>query len=509
MVTGKKIFFDQKKLKNTLSTVFVCVFVFSFFLLLFCKAYAPDLTERIQRIENGLVPEPGIVIKGQAPQRMMLSDRMGLYKVPGVSIAVIHDFKIEWAKGYGVKETGGDDPVTPETLFQAASISKPVAACATLYFVEQGLLDLDEDVNKKLISWEVPENEFTKEKKVTLRGIMSHSAGLTVHGFGGYAQWKEVPSLLQILNGEKPANSSPIRVDIEPRSKFRYSGGGYTMMQQLLIDVSDKPFPEIMRETVLDKIGMKNSTYEQPLPESLEAQAARAHRINGNMIKGRWHTYPEMAAAGLWTTPTDLCRFAAEIMLCRSGKSSRVLSREMVKNMLTDQNENVGLGLFLWNEGKDFRFMHGGSNAGFKCTLVAYPEKGQGAAIMTNGDYGGMLNSEILRSLSAEYGWKDFKPTEKAVVKINPEIYDAFAGTYQLTPVRKLTVSREGNRLFADPIQVIPTAHIKCELFPESETVFFMTQADQKIRFTKDKAGKVTGLILEQRGRQRIAKKLD
>jgi len=455
------------------------------------------------------IPGSGIVIKGQTPQRMTLSDRMELYKVPGVSIAVIHDFKIEWAKGYGVKETEGDDPVTPETLFQAASISKPVAAFATLYFVEQGLLNLDEDVNNKLVSWEVPENEFSEEKKVTLRGIMSHSAGLTVHGFGGYAQGKEVPSLLQILDGEKPANSAPIRIDIEPHSKFRYSGGGYTVMQQLLIDVSGKPFPEIMRETVLDKIGMTNSTYEQPLPESLEAQAGRAHRINGNMIKGKWHTYPEMAAAGLWTTPTDLSRFAIEIMLSRAGKSNKVLSREMVKYMLTDQNENVGLGLFLWNEGENFRFMHGGSNAGFKCTLVAYPEKGQGAAIMTNGDYGGILNSEILRSLSAEFGWKDFKPTEKAVIKINPEIYDAFAGTYQLTPARKLTISRERDRLFADPIQVIPTAYVKCEIFPESETVFFMTQTDQKITFTKDKEGEVTGLILEQRGRQRIAKKLD
>ncbi len=508
-MNGQRIFFDQKKLKNTLSIVSIFSAVFSLFLLLFCKAYAPGLTERIQRIENGLVPEPGIVIKGQAPQRMALFDRMELYKVPGVSIAVINDFKIEWAKGYGVKETGGDDPVTTETLLQAASISKPVAAFATLYFVEQGLLDLDEDVNKKLISWEVPENEFTKDKKVTLRGIMSHNAGLTVHGFGGYAQGKEVPSLLQILDGEKPANSASIRVDIKPGSKYRYSGGGYTLMQQLLIDVLGKPFPDIMRETVLDKIGMINSTYEQPLPESFEVHAARAHRINGNMIKGRWHAYPEMAAAGLWTTPSDLCRFAIEIMLSRAGKSNSVLSREMVRNMLTDQNENVGLGLFLWNEGKDFRFMHGGSNAGFKCTLVVYPEKGQGAAIMTNGDYGGILNSEILRSLSAEYGWKDFKPTEKAVVKINPEIYDAFAGTYQLTPARKLEVTREGSHLFIEPIQVIPTEYVKCEIFPESENMFFMTRTDQKITFTRDKEGKVTGLILEQRGRKRKAAKLD
>jgi CubicO group peptidase (beta-lactamase class C family) len=485
------------------------VSILTLFLTLCCSPAKVDLEARIQRIENGLVPEPGIVIKGQAPQRMALSDRMELYKVPGVSIAVINDFKIEWAKGYGVKETGGNDPVTTETLFQAASISKPVAAFATLYFVEQGLLDLDEDVNRRLVSWEVPENEFTKEKKVTLRGIMSHNAGLTVHGFGGYPRGREVPSLLQILDGEKPANSASIRVDIKPGSKYRYSGGGYTVMQQLLIDVLGKPFPDIMRETVLDKIGMINSTYEQPLPESLEVHAARAHRINGNMINGRWHAYPEMAAAGLWTTPSDLCRFAVEIMLSRAGRSNRVLSQEMVKEMLTDQSESVGLGLFLWDEGENFRFMHGGSNEGFKCTLVAYPEKGQGAAIMTNGDYGGMLNSEIFRSLSAGYGWKHFRPTEKKVAEISLETCDAYAGTYQLTPGRKLEVTRERTHLFAEPIQVIPTAHVKCEIFPESETVFFMTQTDQKITFTRDKEGKVTGLILEQRGRKRKATKLD
>lgn len=508
-MTGQKIFFNQKKLKETLSVVFVFGAVLSFFLLLSCKVFTPDLTARILRIESGLIPEPGIVIEGLAPQRMALSDRMELYRIPGVSIAVINDFKIEWAKGYGVKETGMDDPVTTDTLFQAASISKPVAAFAALYFIEQGHLGLDEDVNSKLVSWKVPENEFTKEKKVTLRRIMSHSAGLTVHGFRGYAQAEDVPSLLQILDGDKPANSASIRVDSIPGSRYRYSGGGYTVMQQLLIDVSGKPFPAIMRETVLDKIGMIHSTYEQPLPESLAAKAARAHRLNGAMIKGRWHAYPEMAAAGLWTTPSDLCRFAIEIMLSRAGKSNKVLSQEMIQEMLTDQNENVGLGLFLWDEEEDFRFMHGGSNEGFRCGLVAYPEKGQGAAVMTNGDYGGNLLSEILRSLAEEYGWKHFRPKEKEVAEINPEIYDAYAGTYQLTPASRLEITREGNRLFANPIRVIPTAYVKCEIFPESENVFFMTRTDQKITFIRDKEGAVTGLVLEQRGQRRKAVKLE
>lgn len=505
----EKVFTSQQKVKRRFPIVVLFIGALSFFLTLDCKTSSPDIEARIQRIEKGLIPQPGIVIKGQAASRMSLADRMEAYKVPGVSIAVINNYKIEWTKGYGASEKGSSDPITPKTLFQAASISKPVAAFAALYFVEKGLLDLDEDVNRKLISWKVPENEFTDKKKVTLRGIMTHSAGLTVHGFGGYAKRKQVPTLIQILDGEKPANSVPIRVDVEPGTKNRYSGGGFTVIQQLMIDVSGKPFPEIMRETVLDKIGMEDSTYEQPLPESHADQAARAHRLNGTMIKGKWHAYPEMAAAGLWTTPLDLCRFALEIMLSKKGKSNKVLSQKMVQEMLTAQNESVGLGLPLWNEGKDFRFMHGGSNAGFKCVFVAYPEKGQGAAIMTNGDQGSSLYQEILRSLSAEYGWKDFKPREKAVAGISQKIYESYVGTYQFNQARKIKIMKEGSRLFADPIYVVPSGSARCEIYPESETEFFMTQTDQIITFTKNSEGKITGLIHEFRGRKMKAAKLN
>ncbi|MDH5466932.1 MAG: serine hydrolase [Candidatus Aminicenantes bacterium] len=485
------------------------VSILTLFLTLYCSTARTDLEARIQRIENGLIPEPGIVLQGKLPQKAGLLDRMSAYKIPGVSIAVINDHRIEWARGYGVKEDEGNDPVTVRTLFQAASISKPVAALAALCYVEKGLLDLDDDVNGKLRSWHVPDNEFTQSKKVTLRGMMSHNAGLTVHGFRGYAQGEEIPSLRQVLDGEKPANSKAIRVDKEPGAGFRYSGGGYTVMQQLLIDLKGKPFPDIMRETVLDKLKMADSTYEQPLPESLAARAATAHRMNGKAIKGKWHTYPEMAAAGLWTTPTDLCRFAIEVMESRKDRSQRVLSQKMVRQMLTEQAEGMGLGLFLWDEGEDFRIMHGGSNEGFRCALVAYPEKGQGAAIMVNSDYGGSLMSELLRSLSAEYGWKHFRPVEKDAAKINLDIYDEYAGTYQVTPRRKIEITREGDRLFAEPVFVIPSGESRCEIFPESETVFFLTETSQKITFTRDEKGKVIGLILEDRGRKMKASRLD
>lgn len=271
----------------------------------------PALAARIDRVERGLLP--GIVIAGRPVPRNALADRMAALKVPGASVAVINDGAIEWAKGYGVAETGASAPVTPRTLFQAASISKPVAALAALRLVERGLLSLDEDVNARLVSWKVPENELTTTEKVTLRRLLSHTAGLTVHGFGGYPADAAVPTVVELLDGEKPANSAAVRVDVVPGSAWRYSGGGYTVMQQLVVDVAGKPFPVLLDELVLGPLGMADSTYEQPLPEDRRGAAASGHRSDGGLLPGRYHTYPEMAAAGLWTTPSDLARFLIEI----------------------------------------------------------------------------------------------------------------------------------------------------------------------------------------------------
>lgn len=469
---------------------------------------AGDPEARVQRIENGLIPNPGFVLKGETPKPVSLLLRMADYKVPGVSVAVINGHKIEWAKGYGLKEAGGSSPVTTETLFQAASISKPVSATAALYFVEQGLLNLDENVNDKLRSWKVPDNEWTKDKKVTLRGILSHSAGLTVSGFPGYAQGAAIPTLRQILDGEKPANSAPIRVDIEIGSRYRYSGGGYTVLQQLLIDVLNKPYPVIIKETVLDKIGMTDSLFEQPLPERLAGREATAHRMNGAPIKGQWYTYPELAAAGLWTTPSELCRFAIEIMLSMRGQSNKVLSPAMIQQMMTLQKGEFGLGVVLRGKGEGFYFTHSGGNAGFRCIFLAYPGRGQGAAIMTNGDFGSELFMEILRSLSAEYDWPDFKPVERSMKKIDPGLLESYTGKYQFTPVDQISITKEGDYLLADSLPVVPTGRAKCEFYPESESVFFSLKTTDVVTFKKDPNDGITGLTLKQGQRERTAIKI-
>lgn len=373
-------------------------------LLMSCvQSSGATIERRIQNVEAGLLKT-----YGDPPwERMAIAERMADYNVPGVSIAVINDYQVEWARGYGVLEAGGREPVTPETLFQVASPAKLVVAVVALHYVEQGLVDLDRDVNASLVSWQVPENEFTVEEKVTLRRLLSHSAGVTVAGFRGYALGEEVPNLEQILNGEWPANSPPIRVDIVPGTQYRYSGGGYMIVQQLMEDVTGEPFEDIIQNSVLEQWGMTSSTFESPLPERLRTIAASGHRADGAPIPGGWHTYPERGSgASMWSTPSDLAQFGIGVMLAYAVESDAVLSQAGAIQMLTPQIEDRGLGPVMHDDGSDrFYFMHPGANDGYKSVLVVYPQRGQGVVILTNGDNGDALWREILNSVSIEYGW--------------------------------------------------------------------------------------------------------
>jgi CubicO group peptidase (beta-lactamase class C family) len=365
-------------------------------------AETKDTAERISRIEHSaaIVPQA----EGKPPITVSLSDLMEKFKVPALSVAVIDNFQIVWAKGYGVVAFDSQSSVTTKTLFQAGSISKPVAATAALHMVEQGKLALDENVNDKLKTWKVPDNEFTQTEKVTLRRLMSHTAGLTVHGFPGYDVDAPLPTIVQILNGEKPANTDPIRVDIVPGTKFRYSGGGVTIEQLLMTDVSGKPFPVLLRETVLDKIGMPDSSYEQPLPPSRAAATAGGAYSDGKPVHGKWHIYPEMAAAGLWTTPTDLANFAIEIALSKNGKSNRVLSQKMTNKMLTPVLEEAGLGFFMDKQNPG-QFGHNGADEGFQALLTMNANTGKGLVVMADSDNGVCVASFLLRSVATEYTW--------------------------------------------------------------------------------------------------------
>ncbi len=361
-----------------------------------------DQAGRVSRVETDLPP---IAIDGEAPLRLTVAALMEAYRIPGLSIAVFDRHALAWAKAYGVRQSGGADPVTLDTLFQAASISKPVTALAALHLVEKGRWSLDENINDRLRSWHLPENAHTRVEKVTLRRLLSHTAGTTVHGFRGYGSSEARPTLVQVLDGTPPANSAPVRVDVTPGTRERYSGGGTTIVQLMMVDQLRKPFPEIMREAVLEPLGLAHSTFEQPLPAARAAHAATGTRGNGTSVDGGGHVYPEMAAAGLWTTPSDLARLAIEVSLAAAGRSSRVLSQAMTKQMLTEQMPRVGLGFGLGPAPGQFR--HNGANEGFRAYLTAFAATGSGVAIMANSDNGSRLFDLIAASVAREYGWPD------------------------------------------------------------------------------------------------------
>ncbi len=381
-----------------------------------------DVAERVQRIENNLLTTE--TFRNIITKRLTLMERMDVSKVPGVSVAVVNDYQVEWAQGYGLLEMGKPETVNANTLFQCASISKPVAAVAALRLVEQGLLDLDADVNEKLVSWHVPPTIYMSKQgreswqpRITIRQLVSHTAGLTVHGFPGYAYDEPLPSLLNILEGTYPANTPAIRVDTLPGLQFRYSGGGYCVLRQLLCDVTGKPFPVLMRELVLDPLGMHESTYEQPLPNQWMNNAASAHHTSGKPVPGKWHTYPEMAPDGLWSTPSDLAKFCIALQLAKAGKENVLLSSAMTQQMFTsqalEQGANVvGLGVFLYGEGETARFGHTGGNEGIRCEFIAYQNRGQGAVVMTNSDEGWPIIQDLLATIAEEYSWPDFRPAQ-------------------------------------------------------------------------------------------------
>jgi CubicO group peptidase (beta-lactamase class C family) len=374
----------------------------------------PADAARIARVEAGL---PALPIGGES-RTLDVNGWMDVYNVPGISVTVFDDFHLAWAKTYGVKEAGKPQPVTLDTLFQAGSISKPVSAMAVMHFVDKNVLSLDADINSELRSWKVPENEFTAKEKVTLRRLLSHSAGLTVHGFPGYAVGEKTPTLIQVLDGAKPANTLPVRVDFVPGSQFRYSGGGTTIVQLTLVDRLEKPFPAIMDETVIGKLGLKNSTYEQPLPPNRAARAASGHRANGNVVEGKWHVYPEMAAAGLWTTPTDLAEIAIEMAKSKRGKSNRVLTQQSTELMLTPRAEEAGLGWFVDPTGKTDRFGHNGADEGFQALLVAFAATGRGVVMMANSDNGISMMQPLLDAVAREYQWPGYTPWKPGISAI-------------------------------------------------------------------------------------------
>ncbi|MEE9361351.1 MAG: serine hydrolase domain-containing protein [Cellulophaga sp.] len=415
------------------------------------------LDERISRIENGL--QSNLQIKygdSVSIQYYNIEERMKELGIPGVSIAVMNNGVIEWAKGYGMADSSENRNVTIETLFQAGSISKPVAATRALQLAEKGIINIDSNVNDYLTSWKLPDNKFTKKEKVTTRRMLNHSAGLTVWGFPGYAKGDTIPSIAEILDGKR--NTDSVRVYKEPGESWQYSGGGYTIMQLMITDIEQKQFPEIMQEYVLDPLGMTSSTYANPLPKKYHNLAATGYYNDGTAVKGKWHTYPEMAAAGLWTTPSQLVLWSKEIQQILQTQKDGLLKAQTVNEMLIENRGNQGLGPYVL----EHTFGHGGADEGFRADLMAWKETPISVAMMSNSDNGSNIFREIFLSISQEYNLQGIEPRTRVFKEQSQKELARFIGKYHFPENgdAKIVIKDNGleftGEIFSDPIFLLP-----------------------------------------------------
>ena len=457
------------------------------------KSYSEEVETKIKKVENNL---SGWLQIGDVPTKWTLEERMKFYHANGVSIAVIKDYKIEWAKGYGWADSAEQRPVTTTTLFQAGSNSKSLNAVGVLKLAQEGKLNIYTDINNYLTSWKFPYDSLSKGKKITIANLLSHTAGLTVHGFPGYEKGDTLPTLIQILNGHKPANTDAIRSMYEPSLKSEYSGGG-TMISQLIVqDVVRMPYDEYMWQNVLQPMGMTNSSYTQPPPAEKQNLLATGYYNDGKAVKGKYHIYPEQAAAGLWTNPTDLAKYVIETQLALEGKSKKVLSKKMTELRLTPYiDSSAAFGVFILKKNGVKYFRHGGVDEGFVSQYIGSFEGGNGVVVMTN-TYNTSLFDEIINSVASVYNWKDFyTPIIKKIVAINDNILDSCVGQYKLAPTFIITITKEGQQLKAQA-----TGQDIVDIYPEANNKFFLKVVDAQIEFVKDEKGIITKLILHQNG---------
>ncbi|GGI57884.1 serine hydrolase domain-containing protein [Winogradskyella haliclonae] len=362
--------------------------------------YSEAVESRIKAVENNLRDKP----MDSSDVTHKLTERMTFHNTPAVSIAVIKNYELDWDRAYGFADKEAQIPATTTTLFQAASISKSLNAVGVLRWAETNTIDLEADVDTFLKSWKLKSRKKANGKTIGIASILSHSAGLSRHGFGGYEVGEALPTTQQILDGKKPANTKKVKSLFEPNKKFKYSGGGTTITQLILTENTGMTYDRYMKEQILDPLGMTESFYTQPPPK--DAALATAYWSKGQPLKTKYHVYPEMAAAGLWTTPTDLSKYIIEMQKSLKGESNKLLSKGMTVKMMTPylEGEAIGLGVFISEIlGKQY-FQHGGSNEGFKCHYYASLEDGNGVVIMVNSENYDII-TEIIRSVVKVYEW--------------------------------------------------------------------------------------------------------
>ena len=442
-----------------------------------------------------------VAIEGAADQRFDLAERMAHYRVPGVGVAVIENCHIVDARGFGLRAWGGE-PVSAETLFQAGSISKSVTAIGALRLVERRTIALDRDVRLQMKGWAYKETL----EPVTLRRLLAHTAGTNVAGMKGYLPGSPLPSTAQILKGEKPSTIPAISVESEPGSRWRYSGGGYVVAQSLMSEATGKDFAPLMQDLVLKPLAMTRSSYEQPLPQSSHAAAAEGTSADGSALPEKWRTYPEMAAAGLWTTPSDLARFAIGLARSARGDESAILNKDATDQLMTRGLGHWGLGVDLGPGGEARQISHTGKTIGFTSMFILYPDRCQGAVVMTNGYDGGWLINEIMGAIGDVYHWPDRKePAVEATIPLTKAIANRFAGNYRLKdfPAERFSISRDAH----GDLRWAREGHVGRTLLPATPAKLFST--DSVMTIESPDPGRAATVMLSFNGGSNIAERID
>lgn len=430
--------------------------------------YSKAVENKIAQVEHNLASWVEI----ENTPKWNLQERMNFYKIKGLSIAVIKDYKLEWAKGYGWADSAENRHVTPSTLFQAASMSKSLNGLGMLKLTQDNKIDLYTDINNYLRSWKFPYDSVSGGRKISIMNLLSHTGGINISGFDGYAKTDSIPNTIQILNGTKPANSDAVRSIFEPDLKYKYSGGGTVISQLMIEDVSGKNYADYMESNILRPIGMQNSFYTNTTKKSKLKQLATGY--NGNQeVMMKYHIYPEKAAAGLWTNPTELSKYVIEIQKSLLGRSNKLLDPKMTKLMLTPyRDHSSALGVFIEDKEGTKYFRHGGVNEGFTSLYFGSVENGNGAVVMCNSTDKTILY-EILNSIATVYKWKNYyKPILKKVVKINSGELTKYTGKYTAND-RKYIISQDKGNLFLELMGQ------KWQIYFTSDTEFFMYQAPE------------------------------
>jgi len=472
-----------------------------FLFLAGCETRASLVQKRIRGVEKGLLK--AVYIKGTRPERMSLGERMDFYKVPGVGLAVLDGHRIEWVRTYGVGNIAAPVAVSPKTLFQAGALGRSLSAAAALRWIGEGKIGLDDDLGPRLdsIGSFRPPSEEETGGPITLRGLLADSAGLSGRELPGFPADAPVPDLGRILSGLPPELPS-VWEGLQP-GRIRESESGYSLVQMLMTGIEGKPFPRILKESLLDPLGFADTTFEAVLPKEMAGRAAAGHLREGPPVGGGWLLYPESAAKGLWTTPGDYAAFLVEILNEARGEASRILSAESARSMLTAQSGDRSFGFTVEDTGEETILSLKGRTRGFTGFVVLFPSRGQGIVILTNSDNGDLLTGEILRAASATYGWPRFQPEERPLFRLDPSIIEQYVGRYKITDDYFLDVRSEDYYLVIQPTGQAPT-----EFFVESGTIFFSIDPYIRIQFRRDDRGAVNGLALWQQDFEQKALKV-